>query len=314
MSSHAGADVRVLIVETRGAPSLPGLAGQVRLHAGRSVDVTTVGEPNEDPLTFAGRASQLVGEHGTTIVVWITTADDTKASRTFLVFAAGRWPGRALIELIRLDAQTPPSEVERTVALKIAGLFATITAPRPVAAALGLPVVEPRPRWFIEVSGSLVREVGDRRLDGRLALSAARRWAWEDLQIAVGLGAHWQPSSAINGDAGVVSIDELGPDLLAVAEHRRGRWSLLARPRVSASLLRAIGSDRDDGRGSATVFSPSVGLDVGARRSVGQVDLTLAVGLDAALIHQQFLIDGEIAADLRRIRGQLSVGVSIPLR
>lgn len=106
-SRAAGAEPRVLIVETRDAPSLPGLAGQVQLHAGRAVAVTTTRAPDEDALGFAARAPQLVDEHDATIVVWVASIRGTGATeRTFLVYAAGKWPGRAMIELVRLDAQT----------------------------------------------------------------------------------------------------------------------------------------------------------------------------------------------------------------
>jgi hypothetical protein len=47
----------------------------------------------------------------------------------------------------------------------------------------------------------VVREAGDRRLDGRLAAAADRRWALRGWSIAAGLGVHWQPSGAIEAAA-----------------------------------------------------------------------------------------------------------------
>lgn len=316
-SRAAGAESRVVIVETKDAPSLPGLVGQVQLHAGRDVAVTTIREPSEDSLVLAARASQLVSEHDATIVVWVAAVSGEDASqRTFLVYAAGRWPGRALIELVQIDAQTPASEIERTVALKISGLFDTIVAPRPLGAALGIAVDGGwRSTWRLEAAGSMVLEHGDRRAGGRLALAIDRRWSRGDWAVAAGLGAHWQPSGAIHGDAGVVSVDELGPDLFATGEHRLGSWILFGRPHLSGSLLLAGGTSRSGARGTATVFSPSVGLEVGARWALSDtIQLVLALGGDGALIRQQFLVDGAITADLGQARGTVTVGVSLPLR
>jgi hypothetical protein len=316
-SRAAGSEPRVVIVETKDAPSLPGLAAQVQLHAGRAVAVTTTQERSEGSLTFTARASQIVDEHDATIVVWVAAIEGADASqRSFLVYAAGRWPGRALIELVRLDAQTPAGEIERTVALKISGLFDTIIAPRPIGVALGVPVSGGwRSKWRLEVSGSIVRESGDRGADGRLALSIDRRWCRDDWTIAAGLGAHWQPSGAIHGDAGVVSINELGPELFVTGGHRLGSWSLFARPHLSASWLLADGTSRNGPRGSATVFSPSIGLDVGATWALSDtVELVIAVGADSAVIQQEFLVDGTITADLRHTRANVTLGVSIPLR
>jgi hypothetical protein len=308
----AGAEPRVVLVETKDSPQLPGLAAEVQLHAGRGVVVTTTRDADEGSTVFAARAAQLVAEQGATIVVWVSAVDE----RTFLVYAAGRWPGRALIELVRLDAATPPNEIERTVALKIAGLFDTILAPRPLGAALGVPIDAGwLSSWRLDVSGSIVAEAGDRSRDGRLAVAIDHRWSVDDWAIAAGLGAHWQPSGTIRGAGGTVSIEEVGPDVFVAGEHRLGAWTLFARPHLSASLLLADGTGRSGAHGSATVFSPSLGVDAGARWALSDmVELVLAVGFDDALIRQQFVVDGMITADLRNARASATLGVSVPLR
>src|SRR6185295_20200877 len=157
VSRLAAADPRIVLVETRGAPELPALASQIELQAGRRVTVHAVSARQLDPMTYAEQASQLVAAGEASIVVWIAAVD-----RGYLVFAAGGWPGRALIELVRVDAELGAAEIERTIALKIAGLLDA--APRaPIAAAVhaepaGAPGVRAPDRWVIEVGGVLAHD------------------------------------------------------------------------------------------------------------------------------------------------------------
>lgn len=313
----AAAEPVVVIVETADSPTLPALAAQVQLHAGRPISVAIVQDRAETSTTLAARASQIVAEHGATVVVWVAASEGNAASeRTFLVFAAGRWPGRALIELVRIDGGTPTGDVERTVALKIAGLLDIVTAPRPIGAALGVPVDRTRVgTWRLDVVSSIVREAGDRGTDGRISAGVDHRWQLGDYSLASGIAAHWQPSGVIDGTAGRVSINELGLDAALTGERAFGNWSLLVRPHVSTSFLLATGASLDGRTGSLDVFSPSVGLDVGARWAVSDtVALVLSVGEDTALIQQRFLVDVVVVADLKHARASLMFGISIPLR
>ncbi len=309
----AGAEPRVVIVATRDAPALPALAAQVQLHAGQAVTVATIRDPSEGSAMFAARASQVVDEHGAAIVVWVAAADaEDPAQRTFLVYAAGRWPGRALLELVRLDARTPPAEIERTIALKIGELVDAVRAPRPLGAALGVPALRPRPaRWRLELAGSLVRESGARRLAGRLAAAADRRLALGGWIVAAGIGAHWQPADPIDATAGRVDIDELGLGLAVAGERRLGPALIFVRPHASAALLLADGTSAGGERGAANVLSPLVGVDVGARWPLSDtIELVLAAGVDAALFQQRFLLDGRVAADLGQARAAITLGLS----
>jgi hypothetical protein len=315
-SRVSGADPHVVIVEASDSPALPALPAQVTLHAGRPVTVTTARQRGESSTTLAARASQIVVERDATIVVWVATLSQTDGARSFLVFAAGRWPGRALIELVRFDAATGAADVERTIALKIAGLLDSVTAPRPIGAALGVPVDRTRggPRWRVDVVGGLVRELGDRAWDGRLELSVDRRLFEGPWRVAAGLGLHWQPGGTIDGSAGVVSIDEVGASLAITIERPFGAWTMFVRPRGIAPLLIAEGISRDDARGSANVVSPAVGLDVGIWwRLSDMLQVGVSVGLEAALIQQRFLVDGSVTADLDRARLRSGLGLSIVL-
>jgi hypothetical protein len=309
----AASDPRVVIVETQDGPALPALATQVQTYAGRSIAVSTVRDDGTSS-TFASRASRVVEERDATVVVWVAVvAADVGGDRTFLVYAAGRWPGRALIELVRIDGRTEPGDVERTIALKIAALLDAVTAVRPMGAALGVPTNHTR--WRADVAGSIVHEAGDRDWDGRLSMGVDRRSRFGDWSLAIGIGSHWQPSSTIEGERGYVSLDEVGLELNIAAERTFGSWTLFGRPHVSGSLLIARGTSVDGPTGSATLFSPSAGVDVGARWSVSDtIQLVVACTLDVAWFQQRLLVDGVVTADLQYARFGLALGLSIPLR
>jgi hypothetical protein len=322
----AHAEPKVVLVETRDGPALPALASQVELHATRRASVQVLDDRTADPLTYAERASQLVASGEAAIVIWIARVD-----HGFLVFAAGRWPGRAMIELVRADEAIEPAELERTIALKIAGLLDNLLAQdASIHAALG---IEPgdgrpearagspeapggperrrsRPSWRIEVATLVAREPHERRLDGRTALAVSRAWSAGGWLLAPTLAAHWQPSGTIEGEGGHASLTELGAALAVEVGRELGPVQVFSRPRLALAALLARGESSDGRRGEATVLAPYGGVEVGARRGISEsAQVGLAVGCDLAAIHHEFLIDSETILDIGRAR--LHVGVSL---
>jgi len=147
----AAAEPRIVIVETRGTPTLPTLASQVTMHAAATVEVQQ--QADADPLTFVERASQLVAAGTATLVVWMAPVD-----HGYLVFVAGRGTGRALTELVRVDVALGAPEIERTIALKIAALLdAVLVEPGPTTRA------RPRSPCSAPSTGS-TRGTGQRRV------------------------------------------------------------------------------------------------------------------------------------------------------
>ena len=313
----AAAESRVVIVETKDAPVLPALAVQVRTYAGRPVAITVVRNEAAASATFAADAAKVVEEYDASIVVWVAAVPTAATDeRVFLVYAAGRWPGRALIELIRFDITSAPEEVERTIALKIAGLLDSVTAARPAGASLGV-ATDPQPaaRWRVDTEGSFIRESGDRAWDGRITARVGRATRLAPWSITPSIAAHWQPSSAMHGEQGDVALDEIGGTLGLELGRSFGPWTLFAEPRGSACLGLARGTSRTGATGSATILTPVLGLDVGARWAVSDtVQLVIRVGPELALIHQRLLVDGVVTADLQRFRLGLGLGLSIPFR
>lgn len=294
----AGADPRIVLVETSGAPELPALASQIELRAGRRVTVHAVSARQLDPMTYADQASQLVAAGEASIVVWIAAVD-----RGYLVFAAGGWPGRALIELVRVDADLGAAEIERTIALKIAGLLDAMLAVRgSVGAALGVGGAV-RSRWTIEAAGAVAREPHERGYDGRAALGVSRVW-WSDAwRVGPALTAYWQPSGTVDGARGRAMLTEIGAAAAFDVGRDLGAVELVLRTRLVAAGLVSAGTSRDGRHGEVTVLTPYLGVEAGVRRAISEtVSLGVAIGCDVAMIHRELVIDDATIVDVGRAR------------
>lgn len=301
----AAAGPAIILADTRGSPVLTTLPAQIELHT--SATVERLDASGADPLTYAPTASALVASGQAALVVWIAPVD-----HGFLVFASGGWPGRALIELVRVDATMLPAEIERTIALKIAGLLDSLLAPHasaPAVLAIPAAAVE-RPAWRVDIVGAVARETRQRHFDGRAGVAVGKRFERGPWFVAPVLGAYWQPSGVIDGTRGSASVTELGAAIALDAGRTVGPVELFARPRYALALLLARGTSTDGRRGEATLGAPYVGGEAGLRVPI--TDLLAiggSVGADYALIRHKLLIDNETIVDLGRFR--LHVGVTL---
>ena len=300
---------RVLVVETRGAPALPALASQIALHAGAQVDLEQA--PDVDPMTFADAAAQRVATGSTTLVVWIAPVD-----HGYLVFVAGRSTGRALTQLVRIDASVGVPEIERTIALKVAGLLdAVFVEPAvPVRQVLEVPVTTPivvqsQRELRLEVGAGAAYEPHERGGDARVGGAASFAWLRGPWSLAPMLGAYWQPSGTTERPAGRASIYELGGVAAIEGGRDLGVVEVFARPRFVAAGLTARGVSNDGRRGKVTVFAPYAGIEVGVRRAVSNVRFGFVLGGDFALIHRELAIDSSTVVDLGK--GRLHVGLTM---
>jgi hypothetical protein len=307
----ASAEPRVVIADTRDAPSLPTLGSQVEVRVNRRATVQTLAARDADPLTYAARASELVASGEATIVVWIAPVDGG-----FLVFAAGSWPGRALIELVRIDATVGSAEIERTVALKIAGLLDSLLVPR-VDARVAL-AIAPRSRapadWRIAIEGLVAHEAHERGFDGRVGIAVSRAWTIGRWIVAPTIAGYWQPSGAIESNRGRASITEPGAVIAVEGGTDFGTFQVFARPRFVAALLVARGASQDGRQGEAVVFAPYGGLEAGVRHAISEsASVGLVTGCDVALIHNELLIDQVTVVDLGRFRLHVGFALTVSL-
>ena len=294
-SAAAAAQPRVVLVETRGGPALPALAAQLGVHAGGVTIVRVDAEPLPLP-EAAAQADALLAEHDAALVLWIGTVSSATGATTVVVSAAGPRRDRALIELIRIDAAVPASELERTIALKVAGLLDAALSPRPAANALG---ASPRiaARWRLALGAEAVAG-GDRSLAAGPSLTGGRRWVHARWTIDAELAARWLVSGTIEGDGARVDVDEVAVLAGGSLGHTVGRTRVFAAARVGAALALADGASADGRTGSASVVIPVVALGVGVAVPLSASELVLGAGVQRALIRQRFLVDDTVAADL----------------
>lgn len=288
------AEPAIVLVETRGAPALPTLAAQVELQISE-LSVETRREPEADPWTYAERASALIADGSASIVVWVAPVDGG-----YVVFASAPQPGRALIELVRVDAALPPAELERTIALKIAGLFDALRAPTTAPTVIREPIAH---AWWLEASGAIAYERHDRRFDGRSGIAIGRAWIRDAWRVSPAIGAYWQPSGIAVASRGRASVTELDTMIGFEGAVAIDRLELFARPRFTLATLFASGDATDGRHGSATVYSAYGGLEVGARVALSHTAwVGLALGGDTAFVRHRLRVDGESVIDLGRFR------------
>ena len=298
-ATAAHAEPRVLIVETD-ALALPALATRIALHV--HADVRTARDA--DRATLHARAPQLLAEHAATLVVWIDTAPNG-----YVVYVAGRWPDRALIELVRVDATTSSTEIERLVSLKIAGLLDAALSPQPAAVTLGAPAATPRDRWWFALGADAALGTADRAVSAGPSIAGELRWpgTWT-LSARVAARVLW--AGALERPRSTTSIDEYG--LAARVELARGPW--FAGTGLVGSLFAATASTSDGRRGSGYELVPTAELVVGVRLPVSASELVLSLGVEHAMIRQRFLVDGAVVGDLGRDRAVLRLAFALPIR
>jgi hypothetical protein len=307
----------VVLVHAADGPALPALASELRVHAGRAIDVQTV-ERAEPALALAAHAADIVDARGATAVVWVATVPGDGV----LVFAAGRWPGRALIELVRLPAATPPEEVERTVALKLAALLDAVLAAQPVAAALGLPVAAPVvgvPRAgaadagpAFELGAGALATTGDLGWVARTSARAGYGFAAGAWTIAPTLAARWQPARAVTATPGRVDVQTAGGELgLRISRPVAPGWRADAGVHLALDVAIARGVTPDGRAGDASIVEARVGGEVGVRRTLtDDLAIAAAVVADVAATDQRFLLDGVPVADLGVLELGFVIGVA----
>ena len=297
-----------MIVETRGAPALPSLPSQITLHAEVTIGVQQA--TDADPLTFAERAASIVADGSADLVVWIAPVD-----RGYLVFVAGKASGRALTELVRVDAQIGVAEIERTIALKIATLLDVVATHQraPVILDTPVPPFQPRHEWRVEVGGLMAYERGQRAIDGRTGLLVGRTWRFGEWVLVPAIGGYWQPSGTIERMTGRASIVELGGIVAAEGGRAGGPVDVFVRPRLVAAGISARGVSRDGRAGDAIVLAPYAGVELGVRRAVANVRFGIVAGCDFALIHRELVIDNVTIVDLGTVRVHVGLSLTVSL-
>jgi hypothetical protein len=311
-TASADGEPRVVIVQTGDGPALPALAAQVGVHAGGSVTIVSADADAADLADSAERATALLTKHDATLVVWVTTSP-SPTGETVVVYVAGPRRDRALIELIRVESAIAASELERTIALKIAALLDSLLAPPADATPLGVAVPRPTGGWRLGLGAETVFGTGDRAIALGPAVSAGHRWVRGRWTIGAGLAARWLIASTIEGEVARLDIDELAGFAHGSLGHAVLGGRVVATARLGAAVLLADAASPDGRTGFARVAVPIAGLGVGFAVPISSTEIAVVAGVERTWIHQRFLVDGAVAGDLGTSNFAVVVGLTIPL-
>lgn len=271
----------------------PALGAHVQLHAPHVAVIRVSASP-----PVGSQTTQLLTAHAANWVVWIEQGSEAR-----IAYAANH---RGSIELVRAELGTPIAELERVVALKLAGL---LDPPPPPSR----PPEPPAQRWRLGIGGAVVGG-DDRGLAGGPAIVVGRRIDLDSWLLAIELRGRWLRSGTIEQRMTSVSVDEASLGIQLEVASAIGRFELLANGGVAGTLFRASGQSADGRSGAATVGVPTFYGHVGTRVYVGGATVGVETGLEIAGIRQRFIVDGSVGADLERIRFVGSLWVAVAFR
>jgi hypothetical protein len=273
--------------------SLPALEAQLQLHGSRTLSIARISAP----APVGARATELMDEHGASWVVWIE-----RDANVQIVYVASKDGTR---ELARTTPTVPIAELERIVALKLAGLL------DPVRTQL-VEQAPAFPRWRLG-AGAAFSIGDDRGLSAGPALAIDRRLIRDPWTLAAGLRGRWMRSGAVESATARVSVDELAAGLqLELARRLGDDVELFASLGITGSIYLATGRDGNGRSGSASVVVPSLRPQVGFRVPLAGAVLSIEGGFEYGLIRQRFLVDGAVATDLERMRAVVLLWIGVP--
>lgn len=309
-AAAAGPEERAVIVLPAGSDGATAaeLAAALRVHLGGGAAVElgaplgaqTLGE------RFA-HASSLVTGGGALLVVWVERVAGAGAHDDYVVYAVGRDPSRALVEVVRVPADGRAGAV-RIMALKVSSLIDLLrvaaAGPADVEAAFVRASAAPAAGGaaiFAELGGAAVGPGGDvGPRPGALAAAG--------LELARGSGALSVHLSGRLARVGVadegrdLEVDEVAITVGLRALRRRGRFAAGLGIDLGAWIFAARGTagGRTD---KALSVIPTVAVAAEGRASLTRrLELRLALGAEVDAIRQRFLLLREPAADLGRWR------------
>jgi hypothetical protein len=289
---------RVVVLDTSAEISSPGLAAQLRLHVRAAIAIEPPpAEPGEDLASRLDRAAAIVDRGAATVAVWIEPLQPT-SSRRFVAYAVGRWPDRAIIELVRIDATTPRDQVERIVALKVAALLDRVMLPGGKLAGVDTghtPPARGPPVTRIHLGASIATDHGRDTVGGAVA-GATHVVFRGPIQLAPELQLRWF-STSIVGDRRVAIGDV---SLLAGAVACAGdRLAGCASLRAGAAFISADAATADGRRGGRTEVVPVAAIAASARLPLtAPIGVAVELAAERGLVEQRFLVDGMVAVDL----------------
>jgi hypothetical protein len=317
---------RVLVVGTGDSPVRAAFVEALR------IQVVTRAEVVEGPPLRADllgdrfeEASRLVEAEQAVLAVWIDqSARRDQEALDFVVYAVGRQPHRALVEVARVRADEAP-DTDRVLALKVGAFLDSILTTGgsdvdltrsfgktalPADASRTVPVLapsRPRARFVGEVGGVGALAVPSAVFQGGVGLSAGARLERGGHAAEAYAALRLLSDARGSGVAGSLAVSERlllgGVRMLFFREQSGERLAIGPFLEAGVRFLDAEGTAPGGGRGSAERTVPVVAPGAEVRIGFGRaLELRVFSGLEVNLIRQTFSIDGVPVYDMGRLR------------
>jgi hypothetical protein len=314
-SAHAGERPAVAVLESGDQVPTGELVTALRVHLDATVEVEMGPRVRGGAVADRfGHASSLVQSGGAVLVVWIERmASSGEAHNDYIVYAVGRDPSRALVEVVRIAADGR-AETVRVMALKVASLVdlvlstperdPSVDVARPFAShavARRRSTASYTPRIEVGLLGTA--RAGDVGAQGGIVFAAGLERTAADLALSVHAGARWLSGMQGKNELGAVEVDEVDVALGLRASTRWRDYAVGVDLGLGARLLDASAVAADGRAARATSLVPAVGAGIHGEVGLGrQLDLRLYAGMETAEFRQRFLVLHRPAADLGRFR------------
>lgn len=312
-TARAGERPIVAVLESGDAVPTNELVTALRVHLDAMVEVEMGPSMRGGAVADRfGHASSLVQSGGAVLVVWIErTASGLEAHEDYIVYAVGRDPSRALVEVVRIAADGRAGTV-RVMALKVASLVDVVLSTPDPSGDLSRPFARESvarrrtaasytPHIEAGVLGTLL--AGDVGAQGGIVFAAGLTRTAGDLILSVHAGARWLSGMHGKNELGAVAVDEVD---VAVGLRAGTRWRNYAAGvdlGLGARLLDARAAAVNGRADSATSLVPAVGVGIHGEVRLGRrLGLRPHAGMEAAGFRQRFLVFHRPAADLGRFR------------
>jgi hypothetical protein len=309
---HAGGHPVVVVLESSDGVPTGELVSELRVHLGGVADVRS--RPSLPTGVLAdrfARAASVVEDGSAILVVWIERTVHVDAHDDYIVYAVGRDPSRALVEVVRIAADGRAGTV-RIMALKVASLVDEILS---AAGSSGDTVrsfahasVSRRQlpgSYVLQVGGGVVGSAlgGDAGAQGGISFAAGIERPGRELDLSVHAGVCWLSGMYAEHERGEIDIAEID---LAIGLHATKRWrghGLGIQVQVGARLLDADAVAFDGRTDSAFSLVPVAGAGLhGEVRPWRRMGLRFHVGMETAAFRQRFLLLHRPAVDVGRFR------------
>jgi hypothetical protein len=286
------------------------LAAALRVHLGGGADVE-VGAPFGPGglLERFAHASSLVTGGDALLVVWVERVASAGPHDDYVVYAVGRDPSRALVEVVRVPADGRAGVV-RIMALKISSLVDLVRAagdPVDVEATFARVGAAPARRgdatFHAELGGVALGPAGDVGARAGLLLAVSLESRRDGRALSAQLAARWLTGVRVAGEGADLEVDELD---LAVGLRALRRWTRVAAGlgvEAGVRVLVARGSSAGGQRDRALSLIPFAAAGAEGRASLTRrLELRLRLGVEIDAVRQRFLLLRQPAADLGRWR------------